>query len=687
MDSHLSTYQLLRQRLLVSSRSGLLAAILLLLVGFANQANATAGFYRDYVVINGLYFYTNNNDGTNRPFLSANLGSFDRANGRVILGAEANTYQDRGDDVGSVQMFYRVYRQGTQAGPFISLNLNYVRSGDDGNRNNKRWDNRTSNPNLVDASSGPGTYVLEVYFQLVAYYGNNSNFQAFDSNGGNNYTATFDVTGSIPLRWNGSVSDDWFTAANWTPNAVPDETTDISVPFIPGGNNPTVRNGIALVRTFRIMGDNGAIGARNFLQGGELRVYGNFQDPNGGFAQTGGLFTLAGQSQTFDGATFLELSIEGGGTKILTNRMDVLTSLTFRNGGGVISTRTDNTTAYNIDLGANASIYGESDFNYVLGVLRTVRLVTNTLNTFGGIGVELLADGVPGRTLVTRLTGYVYNGVPPSKSVKRSFTFTPDNPDNQNFTLNFHYLDTEVNGIDENNLVLFRSVNGGIPFQNLMRTSLNTSDDILVRTNIAGTLAATFTLGDRITPLPVALTTFDAVAQGSDALLTWNTAQEFNSQGYEVQVSLDGKSYQKVGFVASETPNSAVARSYQYRDVTPGKQGLRYYRLRQIDLDGKESYYGPNIVRFGDAVAGTVLSYPNPFNAEINLTLQASTAGAASIQLIDGVGRQVRTWQPALEAGASNLRLDGLDGLPHGIYVVQVRYSNGQTQRLKMVKQ
>ena len=38
-------------------------------------------------------------------------------------------------------------------------------------------------------------------------------------------------------------------------------------------------------------------------------------------------------------------------------------------------------------------------------------------------------------------------------------------------------------------------------------------------------------------------------------------------------------------------------------------------------------------------------------------------------------------------AGASSVRLDDLQNLPHGLYVVQVRYSDGQTQRLKLIKE
>jgi hypothetical protein len=536
--------------------------------------------------------------------------------------------------------------------------------------------------------------VLELYFQ-AAYNTGSGGATAFifDNNGGANYRTTFTVAGSVPSQWTGAVSDDWFNPLNWSTGIIPNSTTDVTITFFSNGGfpYPTIRSNVqpAQVRTLRILGNNGALGARNFLTGGELQVYGDFQDPNGGFGQSGGVFTLAGGTQTFDGAAFTNIRIQGGGTKILTNRMDVLSGLSFVGQGGVISTRTDNAILYSVDLGINAAISGESETDFVLGVLRAQRFVNSgQTESFGNIGVDLTASGpAPRITLATRLTGYVYNGVPPSKSVKRSFTFTPENNNAQSFDLAFHYLDSEVNGILEENLVLFRSLTGGIPFEPLFRTGLDAAANIVRRAGITGTLAATFTLGDRTVPLPVTLTSFTAAAQGANALLKWATAQESNSRGFEVQASSDGKSFEKIGFVASATPNSSAARTYQYRDEGAKKYGTRYYRLRQLDLDNQETFYGPKTVSFGDATGATAQGYPNPFTSEINLNLESIAAGRATVTMFDGLGRQVRTWSPVLASGSASVQLPGLDVRPRGIYVVQVRHTDGKTQRLKLVKE
>ncbi|WP_426061120.1 T9SS type A sorting domain-containing protein [Hymenobacter sp. B1770] len=675
----------------------LMGLVLLVLTALANPATATE-FTRDYVILNGTRYYTNSNGGGSEPsFLGIrDLGSFDRATGSLLLGAEANTNETGNDDVQSVQLFYRVYLQGTpRPSPetFTSLALNLAGTGSGPNARDKQWVNTTSNPNLLANTSGPGTYVLEVFFQGLYSFRRAGGGTAliFDNNAGGNYTVTFTVTGRVPVQWTGAQSDDWFDPLNWNPNIVPTRTTDATIAFFQNGRYPTIRGGVAQVRTLSILGDNGALGARNFLAGGALEVYGDFKDPHGGFGQSGGLFILAGETQTFDGGVFLDFVVQGGGTKILTNRMDILSSLTFSGLGGIVSTRTDNSIVYNIDLAPNAQVIGESETSHVLGILRAQRFVnTGVLNNFGNIGVSLITNGAiaPGITLATRITGYVFNGVPPSKSVKRGFTFVSEHPEDQNFTLSFRYLDAEVNGITEDDLLLFRSLTGSVPFTNLQRSTLDVVNNVLTRVNIPGTLAAIFTLGDQLAPLPVGLTSFTAVASGTDAVLNWTTAQEINNKGFEVQASDDGVAFRKLGFVAARTPNSSTARNYQYRDAAGVNAGTRYYRLRQLDLDDKESFFGPRAVTFGAAATAAVQGYPNPFTSEINLTLQAPVAGQATVSVLDNTGRQVRTWQPTLGPDATtSMSLPDLQSLSRGLYVVQVRYSNGQVQRLKLVKE
>ncbi len=720
LNTHWLLLYSLRKRILLSNKTRLLAGLVLLVAGLASPATAQTRFIRDFIITSGkangtalgnTRYYTNAPGSNNPPsFQGKSLGNFNRSNvaDKLFISAEANTFSQPGDDIQATQLLYRVYQvnpdgsdmSGITKGGFSPLSLAYQGAGNVSG--NSKW-NSTTKPNLLNSTSGPGTFRLELYFQgsfTRAATPPVTDLSFVDDRNGNFYQATFVVTGSAApvAQWgagaNGAVDNNWFNPSNWDKGIVPDANTDVIILYKLGGRYPIIdgSNSLELARTrnLTIRNNSNAPGYALSLFGSFLFVSGNFQDPNNNFRQTGGFFVLNGiEDQVFEGSTtFFDIIISGGGTKTLTKQITVLNSLTLSSDGGSLVTRTDNTNAYSVILDTNARLIGESETGYVLGVVRSTQLVSQNSN-FGNIGVELTVNsGSPGVTQATRVSR-IYTGAGTSVSIRRGFTFLPANPILQDFSLVFHYLDPELNGISPANLRLFRSANGDVPFQPLNRTSYDAGSKTLTRNNISGTLAALFTLGDASAPLPVTVTSFAVAAQGPDALLTWTTAQELNNQGFEVQVSGDGTTFRKLGFVASETPNSSAPRTYQYRDAEAGKQGTRYYRLRQLDLDGKEGFFGPQAVAFGPSglTATALQGFPNPFGPEINLALQAAAAGPATVSVLDGVGRQVRTWQPTLAVGASTLRLADLQNLPHGLYVVQVRYSDGQTQRLKVVKE
>lgn len=693
--------------MLSTSQTRVLFGLALLLSGLAFPAAAQdSGFYKDYVILtrsatgnnpSTTYFYTYGGS----PTFGGSLGSFDRASGQLLLGGEGNIYNTNGDVTQNVSLLYRVYQTGTAPGGFSSLPLTLKSRGDDG-PNNSKWTNTTTNPNLLSGASGAGTYVLEVFFQATVAYNNNGytgTYPIYDSAGGSNYIATFEVTGNQATTWNTITNDgNWFKAANWD-HGVPNSTTDAVISYTDqGGSYPVIdvtsnsADQVAMVRTLRIEGNSTAARALLSLNGLQLQVYGDFIDNYSGFTHSGGLLVLAGGDQSFDGGVNLflrDLKIDGGGTKALSRNITIVkdAKIYFANGKIV----TNNTNNYSVTLQDGAFLSDESETSYIEGAV----VSTNTLSeggsaNFGNIGLELFArTGSPGSTIVTRKTNRIYTGVGTSTSIRRSFAITPNTnlPDVQSYDIIFHYLNGELNSIPTDNLLLFRSVTGSAPFTGLGKNSNDAGAKTLTRTAITGTLNATFTLGNSANPLPVTITSFTAVAQGADAVLNWATASESNNQGFEVQVSTDGTTFNKLGFLASNNPNSNTPHSYQYRDVTAGKQGIRYYRLRQLDLDGTESFIGPRAVTFGDVAQTSLQGYPSPFSSEINLALQTTTAGLATVTVTDGVGRQVRTWQPTLAAGASSLRLADLQNMPAGLYIVQVRYTDGQTQRLKMVKE
>ncbi|MGI4869563.1 MAG: hypothetical protein ACRYFX_00110 [Janthinobacterium lividum] len=167
-------------------------------------------------------------------------------------------------------------------------------------------------------------------------------------------------------------------------------------------------------------------------------------------------------------------------------------------------------------------------------------------------------------------------------------------------------------------------------------------------------------------PLPVELLTFTATLAGPAAVrLAWVTASEVNSQSFEVERSLDGRTFARIGTVAA-AGSSSSARSYGLLDAQlPAGATLLYYRLRQVDQDGTFRYSPVRAVALSGAAAGLAL-FPNPAHGGA-ATLTGTQPGAV-VTVLDALGRPVAS-VIADAAGTAALVLPA--GLATGVYVVR----------------
>jgi hypothetical protein len=88
-------------------------------------------------------------------------------------------------------------------------------------------------------------------------------------------------------------------------------------------------------------------------------------------------------------------------------------------------------------------------------------------------------------------------------------------------------------------------------------------------------------------PLPVTLSTFTATTKAADALLSWTTVSETNNKGFEVERSINGRTFEKVGFVKG-AGNSNRISNYGLTDVRAfdvTNSNILYYRLKQLDFN------------------------------------------------------------------------------------------------------
>lgn len=146
-------------------------------------------------------------------------------------------------------------------------------------------------------------------------------------------------------------------------------------------------------------------------------------------------------------------------------------------------------------------------------------------------------------------------------------------------------------------------------------------------TSFSQILAGTVNTGT--SPLPVTLSQFEAVRQGQEqVLLRWETSSELNSLKFEVQKSDNGIDFKTIGSVDA-AGNSTQKRTYQYLD----QQALNsaYYRLKQIDKDGKFSLSEHQFVQGSDLQA--LKFFPNPFTKELKMNFGASQTTTLPMRL------------------------------------------------------
>ena len=131
------------------------------------------------------------------------------------------------------------------------------------------------------------------------------------------------------------------------------------------------------------------------------------------------------------------------------------------------------------------------------------------------------------------------------------------------------------------------------------------------------------------TTLPVTLTTFAANAAPNRAVrLEWVTDNEWTNSFFEVQHSLDGRTFAAVGRVQGHG-NTQQASTYSYVDAAPDAAATHYYRLRQVDLDGTSTFSPVRAVNLAPGSSALQLTVaPNPTTSD-NLRIQVQYAGSA----------------------------------------------------------
>ncbi len=190
-------------------------------------------------------------------------------------------------------------------------------------------------------------------------------------------------------------------------------------------------------------------------------------------------------------------------------------------------------------------------------------------------------------------------------------------------------------------------------------------------TGILNTQTFTFTLA---TPMSVDLVDFYAHVEGNKHVLAWSTASEQNNDYFEIQSGNDGLNFTTLGVVKGRG-TSRSTNSYFFNNQSDGD--FVYYRLRQVDFDGKETYSHVILVK-NEKQTRIIDIFPNPTLGKLTIT-GLELESDCSVSVFDLAGKMVKKLV---------LDQDGqtdLSDLHSGLYIIAIIAKN-ETKNFKLLK-
>jgi SdrD B-like domain/Secretion system C-terminal sorting domain len=173
--------------------------------------------------------------------------------------------------------------------------------------------------------------------------------------------------------------------------------------------------------------------------------------------------------------------------------------------------------------------------------------------------------------------------------------------------------------------------------------------------------------------LPIQLVSFTAQPQGNNVQLNWVVTTETNVATYQILYSTTG-----TNFTAIASQPATGSRNYSQLHTAP-QQGLNYYRLKVIDIDGAVSYSEIRKVNFGKLDANSITMYPIPANTTLNITFSAGMINKAATISILSVNGQLQLQQTV--SAISQTETINVSKLVSGKYIVSITINNETINR------
>ena len=180
--------------------------------------------------------------------------------------------------------------------------------------------------------------------------------------------------------------------------------------------------------------------------------------------------------------------------------------------------------------------------------------------------------------------------------------------------------------------------------------------------------------------VPVELTSFTADVKNQEVHLQWQTASELNNLGFEIERKSDKNDWRMIGFKKGKGTTTEIQNYLFIDDLFEVESKHLYYRLKQIDLNGKFEY--SQIVEVEVEILNEYLllqNYPNPFNPSTIIIYQIPEISFVTIEVIDVLGNEIEILvNEEKPIGSYEVEFNAAN-LPSGIYFYRLQvYAPGR---------
>ncbi|OQP40332.1 hypothetical protein A4D02_15550 [Niastella koreensis] len=183
--------------------------------------------------------------------------------------------------------------------------------------------------------------------------------------------------------------------------------------------------------------------------------------------------------------------------------------------------------------------------------------------------------------------------------------------------------------------------------------------------------------GFNLSTLPVLFNSFYATKSNNNILLNWSTAMEHNNKNFEVQRSFDGSTWTVIAIMLG-AGNSDDITQYSYTDKNM-TAAVAYYRIRQVDIDGKSEYSTVKTIRSNETnPAAKIYASGNTVNIEFNQEIK----NPVTVRIIDMNGRVMG--QKDNQQASYKITMS-LNNHITGMYIVQLNDNAGYNEVKKVI--